>query len=80
MDPTRISGVETIFPMRVADLHAVSDTCMLHVERRKPDQRFLSERRARSDCTASSGSWWPSASSTRATRSYSTRQLSSTRQ
>jgi hypothetical protein len=41
MDPTRISGVEAIFPMRVAHLHAVSDTCILHVERRKPDQRFL---------------------------------------
>lgn len=41
MDPTRFCGVESIFPMRVADLHAVSDTCILQVERRKPDQRFL---------------------------------------
>ena len=31
MDPTRFSGVETIFPMRVADLHAVADTCIMHV-------------------------------------------------
>jgi hypothetical protein len=53
MDPTQFGGVETIFPMRLADLHAVSDTCILHMERRKPDQRFLTERRARVEAYAS---------------------------